>query len=65
MKSLLEDLVFFIGSFFLIVAVLLFLAGMTQDANLDPYHLNYWTGSVFLIFSLGMITKSIKTARRN
>ncbi|MBC7692327.1 MAG: hypothetical protein H7222_11235 [Methylotenera sp.] len=61
MEKRLSDLRFVIGLFFLIVSVILILKGMTDDPT--PLHLNIFSGSIMLVFSIIMITLHLMDKR--
>lgn len=50
-EKLLEDLRFFIGSFFLVVGLALVGKGLVTPILMDGYNLNLIAGAVFLLFS--------------
>ena len=61
MEKRLSDLRLVIGLFFLIVSVILILKGMTDDPT--PLHLNIFSGSIMLVFSIIMITLHLMDKR--
>ena len=60
MTNLLEDLKFFIGTFFVIVGVLLLIEGLTNPVLSAGYNLNLIAGTSFLIFALVPLWISVK-----
>jgi hypothetical protein len=54
-----EDLRFSIGTFFLIVGILLLAAGALQTENADAANLNFVTGGGLIIFAVGALAVSI------
>lgn len=65
MKALLEDLLFFIGAFFLIIGSLLVFAGLSNPEITEGYNLNLWTGGIFLVFAVTITTLSIRNLKRS
>jgi hypothetical protein len=64
LDRLIEDLRFFIGSFFLIVSGILLFEGITVGTLTEGYNLNLFAGSIFLIFALGTLSLSLYSVRR-
>jgi hypothetical protein len=60
MARLLEDLRFFIGTFFLIIGVLLVIEGLRVGTLVEGYNLNLWTGIVFILFSSVALVLSVR-----
>lgn len=60
----LEDLRFFIGSFFLILGVVLLSQAFINPVLTDGYNLNLITGICFVIFSFGALALSWREVRQ-
>ena len=55
MKTWMQDLRFFIGSFFFLVGAVLVFQGLLSPALVEGINLNLYTGLGFVIFSLGTL----------
>ena len=60
MGRLTEDLRFFIGSFFLMVGVLLSFQGWREPTLIEGYNLNLITGAAFVVFSVIALALAVR-----
>ena len=65
MKAMIEDLRFFIGSFFFILGVILIVAGLSHAPSQPTPNLNLFTGAAFVVFAIAMLLLAFRGRNQN